>query len=119
MAGTQPVSNFLVPATGSTNAYRLTQIFNATNPLFVDFTIISLDGIPFRPSGVIIDNKNGTTALNVLINEMGLNISCPAGKFMQMPYPAPLNHTANILGDGTNQATVVFVDYPLIPWQAP
>jgi len=111
--GLQSVSNFLVPATGSTNAYMIRQEFSAT-PFFQDFNNQGLDGIPFRPSGVIIDNSAGTGPLNVLINEMSFQISCPAGAFMTMPYPAPLNCTANITGSGVG--TVIFVDYPVIPW---
>lgn len=113
--GLQSVTNFLVPATGSTNAFVIHQAFSAT-PLLQNFNNVELDGIPFRPSGVIIDNTAGTSALTVLINEIGYNIVCAAGKTLQMPYPAPVNHSANITGDPANVATVVFVDYPVIPF---
>jgi len=111
--GLQAVSNFLVPATGSTNAYVLKETFSST-PKFVNFDNVELDGIPFRPSGVLIDNSQGANTLTVLINEISFRISCPAGEMVQMPYPAPVNHTANITGNGT--ATVVFVDYPVVPF---
>lgn len=110
----QSVSNFLVPATGSTNAYQLHQEFD-TIPTFVDFSQVGLSGIPFRPSGVIIDNTKGTDILSVLINEMSFVISCPAGSALQMPFPAPVGCTANVTGSG-EVATVVFVDYPVIPY---
>lgn len=113
--GLQSVTNFLVPATGSTNAYVLNQAFAAA-PFLQNFNNVALDGIPFRPSGVIIDNTAGTTPLTVLINEIGYNIVCPAGKTLQMPYPAPVGHSANITGDPAHVCTVVFVDYPVIPF---
>lgn len=109
----QSVSNFLVPATGTTNLYNVSEIFSST-PKFIDFRDQSLDGLPFRPSGVIIDNSQGTGNLVVLINETGFQIICGAGMGMSMPYPAPINHTVNITGQG--QAVVQFVDYPVIPW---
>jgi len=109
----QSVTNFLVPATGSTNAYAVSQVFSAT-PTFVDFNNVALDGLPFRPSGVLIDNSQGTGPLTVLINEISYAMTCAAGELLNMPYPAPVNHTANITGNG--QATVIFVDYPVIPF---
>lgn len=114
--GMQSVTNFLVPATGSTNAYLVSEAFGAT-PYFQDFNNVALDGIPFRPSGVVIDNSQGTGDLVVLINEISYRIICPAGSTLQMPYPAPMNHTANITGSG-QPATVLFVDYPVIPYLA-
>lgn len=113
MTVAQSVSNFLVPATGTTNAYQITQTFSST-PLYVEFSSVGLSGTPFRPSGVIIDNSQGTDSLTILINEMSFKMVCPKGGAMQMPFPAPLNCTANITGAGT--ATVVFVDYPVIPF---
>jgi len=111
--GIQSVTNFLVPATGSTNAFMIEQTFSAT-PYFQNFNNVELNGIPFRPSGVIIDNTSGTGDLTVLINELSFAITCPAGLSIQMPYPAPVNHSVNITGLG--EATVVFVDYPVVPF---
>ena len=107
-----PVSNFLVPATGSTNAYTLRENFTAT-PKFFDPRNVGLDGAPFRPYGVIIDNTAGNDTLTVLVNEMSFTVNAEAGASVQMPFPAPVNCTFNITGDG--DATVIFVDYPIIP----
>lgn len=114
MANTVAVSNYLVPATGSTNAYPLKETFVPGTPKLVDFNSAGLDGIPFRPSGVIIDNSQGVGTLRVLINEISYAMNVPAGGSIQMQYPAPVGHTATITGDGL--ATVVFVDYPIIPF---
>lgn len=110
---TESVSNFLVPAQGTTNALAISQVFSSS-PLRINFQDKGLDGVPFRPSGVVIDNTNGTGVLRVKINETGLTFDCIPGNTMQMPYPAPLNHSATITGNNEH-ATVIFVDYPLIP----
>lgn len=114
----QQISNFLVPAAGNISAVVYREVFGAT-PVLKQFNNFELDGIPFRPYGVLIDNTTGTVALNVLINEISFNISCAAGKSLQMPFPAPLNFTVNITGDPVNLETVVFVNYPLIPFVSP
>lgn len=112
-SGLQSVSNYLVPATGSTNAYMVRENFSATSFL-VDFNKQELDGLPFRPYGVIIDNTGGANPVTVTINEMALAIVAPAGKAVHCPFPAPVGCTASITGNGI--ATVVFVDYPVIPF---
>lgn len=114
---TQGVSNYLVPATGSPNAYVIKDTFTAS-PQSVNFQNIQLNGLAFRPSGVIIDNTKSASVLNVLIPEMSFNISCPAGASLNMPYPAPMNHSASITGAGDAEATVIFVDYPLQPYSS-
>lgn len=111
----QSVTNYLVPGTGSPNAYLINQAFSAT-PYGVDFSQIGLNGLPFRPSGVFIDNSQGAGDLIVLIPEMSFAITCKAGQALMMPYPAPQNHTASITGNGS--ATVIFVDFPLIPYSS-
>lgn len=111
--GLQSVSNYLVPATGSTNAYMVRETFT-TDPFTVDFNKIELDGLPFRPYGVIIDNTAGANPLTVIINEMSLALVAAAGKAVHVPFPAPVGCTASITGNGV--ATVIFVDYPVIPF---
>ena len=117
----QSVSNFLVPAYGTTNAYPIIANFPAiaNAGTLVDFAQIGINGLPFRPSGVLIDNTKGTVAAVVLINEIGFTMQCPAGKFMTMPYPAPLDCTATVWGDPTQPTTVVFVYYPVMPFVSP
>lgn len=107
------VSNFLVPATGTTNVYPMRQSFTAT-PTVVDFNTVKLNGLAFRPSGVIMDNTAGDGPLTVLIREIGYSITAQVGQTIQLPYPAPLNHTAAITGDGIG--VVMFVDYPVMPF---
>lgn len=106
--------NYLVPAAGTTRAYRETMDFQPGQPVKADFRDMSLDGLSFVPSGVLVDNSRANGDLAIVINEMSWRIVVKAGEFAQMPYPAPYNQTATIEGDGL--ATVVFVDYPVIPW---
>jgi len=114
MTGLQAVSNFLVPATGTTNSFAVHETFSSS-PHFVDFRNVELDGNYFRPYGVLIDNQSGTGDLTVLVNENSFRITCAAGGFLQLPFPAPIDCTANITGLG--EATVIFVDFPVMPFQ--
>ncbi len=111
----QNAVNYLVPATGSPNIYSIHETFSAT-PFAVDFTQIGLNGLPFRPSGVIIDNTRGTGDLSILIPQVSYNIVCKAGASLAMQYPAPVNHSASITGLG--DATVIFVDFPIMPFSS-
>lgn len=117
----QAVSNYLGPAVGTMTAVSINQVFPTVasgTPFNYDPKNQSLDGREFRPSGVYIDNTQGTTALNVLVNQMSLNLSVPAGGFAQLPFPSPLGVTFSVTGDGTNPGTVVFVDYPVMPFRS-
>lgn len=107
--------NYLVPASGTTRGYTISRAFDAT-PYQVNFTTIELDGTPFRPSGVFIDNSQGTEALVIMINEIAYRITCPAGEALQMQFPAPMSMTLSIIGGG--QATAIFVDFPVIPFRS-
>jgi hypothetical protein len=107
------VVNYLVPAAGSTSMYNISQVFSAT-PQNVDFRATSVDQAAFTPSGVFIDNSQGTGPLTVTINEAGFSITCAAGSRLQTQYPAPMAQSAAITGLG--QATVIFVDFPVIPF---
>lgn len=107
--------NYLVPASGTTRGYTISRVFDAT-PYQVNFTTIELDGTPFRPSGVFIDNSQGTEALVIVINEIAYRITCPAGEALQMQFPAPMSMTLSIIGGG--QATAIFVDFPVIPFRS-
>ena len=113
-SGIANVVNYLVPATGSTKAYVISQVLSAT-PVAIDFRQTDIDQEQFRPSGVFIDNTAGTGPVTVLINEMNFNIVCATGKRMQTQYPAPMAQSAQITGLG--QASVIFVDFPVIPYQ--
>lgn len=108
----QSAYNFLVPASGTTNIYAI------TNPIetFDSGQITSITGQPFCPSGVIIDNTANANAMVINIAPINFKITCPAGKQMGLSYPAVLGHTATFSAiNGT--CTVSFVDYPVIPYQ--
>lgn len=111
--GLNTVSNYLVPATGSTNAYLVRETFSGT-PFAVDFRKVELDGLAFRPYSVLIENTAGSDPVTVTIPEMSLNIVCPAGKTLQFMYPSPTDSSALITGNGL--ATVIFTDYPMVPY---
>lgn len=115
---TERVSNFLVPATGGVNCLVVSREFIA-DPFRVNFQEYDLSGVPFRPYGVIVDNTSGANEIEIRINEIAYTIKCPAGQSIQMPYPSPVNHTASISSPaGANQATVIFVDYPVQPYSS-
>lgn len=106
------VSNYLVPAAGQTHAATLEGIFSAT-PQKIDWRQFSIDNFPFRPQGVFIDNSAGIAPLVISVQPINYNISCAAGAVGQFQFPAPDNQTCSIVGNG--QATVVFVDFPVLP----
>lgn len=111
----QNTFNYLVPAAGTTRGYRVTKEFVPGQIEICDFRNMSLDGVSFVPSGVLIDNTRGTDNCVVTILEYSWRIVIPAGQFAHMPYPAPYNQTATIEGNAP-ELTVVFVDYPVIPF---
>ena len=109
----QSTYNYLVPSTGTTRAYGVSEVLSATVK-FVDFRAIELYGKPFVPSGVFIDNSQGTGPITIVINEMAFRIICNAGESRAVQYPAPAQQSVNITGLG--QASVIFVDFPVIPY---
>lgn len=106
------VSNYLVPAAGQTHAATLQGIFSAT-PVLIDWRQFSVDNFPFQPQGVFIDNSAGVAAIVINIQPINYNVSCAAGTVGQFQFPAPDNQTCKITGNG--QATIVFVDFPVLP----
>ena len=112
------VINYLIPNTGASRAYVQSSVLTST-PVFIDFNAIAgggLDAQPFRPSGVFIDNTQGTGVLTVVINQTGYQMQCPAGASLNAQFPSPMNVTVNITGTG--QATLVFVDFPVMPYRS-
>jgi len=106
------VSNYLVPAAGQTHAATLSGIFTAT-PVLIDWRQFSIDNFPFQPQGVFIDNSAGVAPIIINIQPINYNVSCAAGAVGQFQFPAPDNQTCTITGNG--QATIVFVDFPVLP----
>lgn len=113
MSGIFNTFNYLVPASGTTHGFNFAQVFSAT-PTVYDFRNESLDGQPFTPSGVYVDNTQGTGPLTITIVESNYNIVCPPGSSIAAQYPAPLAQSVSIVGLG--QASVTFVDYPVLPF---
>lgn len=111
----QPVyntGNYLVPAGGQTHAVPIIGTFSAT-PYAIDWRNFSIDNFPFSPQGVFIDNSQGTAPLVINIQPINYNVECPAGIVGQFQFPAPNGQTCTITGGG--QASVVFVDFPVLP----
>lgn len=116
--GLQQVINYMIPAVGTPRTFIQSGVLSAT-PVAIDFQNVSggnIDGQPFRPSGVFIDNTQGTGSLTIVINEIAFRMVCPAGQSLNLQYPAPVNQSVQITGLG--QATVCFVDFPVIPYRS-
>lgn len=116
--GLQAVTNYLIPPVGIPRCFVHTRTFSAV-PDIVDFRTIAggmIDAQPFRPCGLFIDNHLGVGALNVLIVEINYNVHVPAGETLNAQFPAVHNATYSITGDGA--ATVVFADFPVIPFRS-
>jgi hypothetical protein len=116
--GIQAVVNYLIPQVGTPRCYVRSAGFTAT-PSIIDFRAINggmIDAQPFRPSGVFVDNTAGTGDLNILLVEINYNIRCLAGESLNAQFPAPKDVTFSITGDGA--ATVVFVDFPVMPFRS-
>lgn len=117
--GLQQTINFMLPAVGTPRGYVEFNTFVPGTPVNIDFRNVSggsIDGQPFRPSGVYIDNTNGTGDLSVKINEMQYTMICPAGGMLNLPFPAPTDLSVTINGNG--DATIIFVDTPVQPYRS-
>jgi hypothetical protein len=108
------VGNYLVPASGQTHSATLQGIFSAT-PQVIDWRQFEIDNFPFRPQGVFIDNTLGIANLVINIQPINFNVICGAGQVGQYQFPAPDGQTCSITGSG--QASVIFVDFPVLPNQ--
>lgn len=112
MNGRIDFTNYVVPAAGYTQGFVVNRTLVAGAPETIDFRTEGLDGIPFRPYGVIAQNK-GTAPLTIRINEIGYSITVSTGQNLQLPYPGPLEQSATLEGEGP--VTVIFVNYPVFP----
>ncbi|MGH9436409.1 MAG: hypothetical protein ACRD22_00590 [Terriglobia bacterium] len=115
---TQETVNYLVPSSGRTHAVPVYGVFGAV-AYQIDWSQFKNDNFPFQPQGVFIDNSQGSGVLTVEILSNGLNgpvfwqVQCAAGAFKSANFPAPNGQASSITGEG--QATVVFVDFPVLP----
>jgi len=115
--GLQQVINYMIPAVGTPRSYFWTGVLDAT-PVTIDFRNVNggnIDGQPFRPSGVFIDNTLGTGPLTVVINEISYQMVCLAGELLNLQFPAPTDISVSFVGNG--QATLAFVDFPVLPYR--
>lgn len=109
---TNSTTNYLVPAGGTTHAVTFNGVYSAT-PTPIDWRQFTIDNFPFQPQGVFIDNTQGTGPLTITIKPINFSITCAAGVSTQAQFPAPNGQTCTITGNG--QATLVFVDFPVLP----
>lgn len=117
-AGLNNVQNYMAPAIGTPRVFLINQDFTGITYTqgFRNVEGGMIDGQPFQPSGVFIDNTVGTGPLTVVINEMSYRMVCPAGESLSLPFPAPKDLSTTITGTGV--ATVIFVDFPVIPYRS-
>lgn len=114
----QETVNYLVPSSGRTHAVPVEGVFSA-QAYQIDWGQFKNDNFPFQPQGVFIDNSQGVGTLTVLILNGGVTgptfwqVTCPAGAFKSANFPAPNGQACSITGNG--QATVIFVDFPVLP----
>lgn len=118
----QKTTNYLIPSSGGTQAVPVIGVFSA-QPEVIDWKSYSndVDG-PFSPQGVYIDNSQGAGTLTVNIYNGGnasalgtpfWTVTCVAGARTTENFPAPTGQVVSITGDG--QASVIFVNYPVLP----
>ena len=110
-------TNYLVPAGGTTHAVPFEGVFGAT-PLVIDWRQFNIDNFPFQPQGVFVDNSAGAGPLTISVltslnGSVFWNFTVPAGAAQSGNFPAPNGQATSIVGDG--QATVIFVDFPVLP----
>lgn len=110
--GTYNVTNYLVPSAGQTHAVPFSGVFSAT-PYTIDWRNFQIDNFPFQPQGAFVDNSQGTGALIINIQPLNYNVEVPAGIVAQVQFPAPKGQVMTVTGNG--QASVVFVDFPVLP----
>lgn len=104
--------NYMVPSNGTTNGVLVTATLSAT-PLLLDWRQYTIDNAYFQPQGVYIDNSAGTGTLTITINPVGWQVTVPAGGQLATSFPAPNGETMSVTGLGN--ATMIFVDYPVLP----
>ncbi len=107
-------TNYMVPSNGQTHCVEYTGTFSA-NPFTIDWRQYTVDNSMFQPQGVFIDNTNGTVPLVITILPINYNVTCPAGQVLSAQFPAPNGQSASIVGDPANNASVYFVDFPVLP----
>src|SRR5574337_453823 len=108
----QSTLNYLVPASGTTRSVTLTGIFTAA-PAQIDWNALAVQFSNFYPQGVFVDNTQGAGPLTINWQPLNFNVVVPAGVSGAYQFPAAMNETCTVTGNG--QATCVFVDFPVLP----
>lgn len=115
--GLQQVINYMIPAVGTPRAYFWSGVLTGS-PVVIDFRSVSgggIDGQVFRPSGVFIDNTQGLGNVAITVNEISYQMICLPGELLNLQFPAPVDCTVSFVGNG--QATIAFVDFPVLPYR--
>ena len=107
-----PTTNYLVPAGGTTHGVSYTETFSAA-PVVIDWRNFTINNFPFQPQGAFIDNTLGVGTLTVTVLPINYSITVGAGQSAEVQFPAPNGMTMQITGNG--QATLFFVDFPVLP----
>lgn len=114
--------NYLVPATGTVSGFNIQNVFTALLSYTKNFQQLEVDAAEFNPSGIFIDNSLGLGSLIITIVDTGQRIVTAPGSVKQVQYPAPMNHSVTIVSDignaETGQASVTFVDFPVMPFES-
>jgi hypothetical protein len=109
----QSTTNYMVPSSGATHVIPVVGQFSGT-PFVVDWRQFAVDEFPFQPQGVFVDNTQGAGALTITILPINWSVICQAGEQLAVPFPAPNGQSASIVGNG--QASVMFADFPVLPY---
>lgn len=114
----QSLVNFRQPLNSTLRAapYKLVL---SSSPYYVDFRTLvgsDLDGTPFKPYGMYIDNTQGTENLIILFQETQYRVVCKKGEVLNTSYPAADYAIAAITGNGP--ASIIFVDYSVEPYSS-
>jgi hypothetical protein len=115
-AATQETTNYLVPSSGGTHAIPIAGVLSAA-PVVLDWRNFNSDSFPFQPQGAYIDNSAGTGPLTLEIfagESLVWTVVVDTGYVMHANFPAPNGQVHSVTGLG--QATIVFVDFPVLPF---
>ncbi len=105
-------TNYLIPAAGQTQHVTYSGVLSATAEN-LDWRNYAVNNQPFIPQGAFVDNTLGTGDITLNIQPLNYNVVIKAGVSQAVQFPAPAQATMSISGLG--QATVVFVNFPVLP----
>jgi hypothetical protein len=111
---TTPLSNFLIPASGMIAGIQQSTTLSAT-PTDVDFSSQLLNGIPFVPQAMWIDNTEGSAPFEVTSQQLGNMIiaSVPIGQTASVNFPSVSDDVYGLTGLGN--VNITWSNAPLIP----